>query len=153
MSTWVLSSRIKRPQLDDGQSTQSSVKAKNESSYTSTLAVCLHGVNIDKFTLTFTVRDYISGQLLYARGYVTLLIDPTVKTKLPYADAVHCDRPSTQEQFFTDLTQQQIPCGLIQPSVCQVVRNALNVKYFTTFTVASSHQESSERWLGSFVCT
>lgn len=79
MSTWVLSSGIKRPQLDDGHSTQSSAKAKNESGYTSTPAVCLHGVNIDKFTLTFTVCDYITDPLLYAEGYVTLITDPTVR--------------------------------------------------------------------------
>jgi hypothetical protein len=50
------------------------------------------------------------------------------KTKLPYADAVHCDRPSsTQEQFLTELHQQQLPRELMQTSVCQVVCNASNV--------------------------
>jgi hypothetical protein len=128
MSTWVLSSGIKRPRCHDGHSTQSSAVVKYESSYASTPAVCLYDVHMDKFTLTFTFRDYITDLLFYAGNYATLITNYTVKTKLPYADAVHCDRlSSTQEQFLTELHQQQLPRGLMQPSVCQVVCNASNV--------------------------
>jgi hypothetical protein len=79
MSTWVLSSGVKRPRREDGHSTQSSAEAKYESSYASTPAVRLHDVHMDKFTLAFTFRDHITDPLFYAEGYATLMTDPTVR--------------------------------------------------------------------------
>jgi len=79
MSTWVPSSGKKRSRSDDGHSTQSSAEAKYESSYASTPVVCLHDVHMDKFTFTFTFRDYITDLLFYAETYATLITDPTVR--------------------------------------------------------------------------
>ena len=79
MSISVLSSGVKRPWREDGHSTPSSAEAKYESSYVSTRVVCLHGVHLDKFTLIFIFRDYITDPLFYAEGYAKLVTDPTVR--------------------------------------------------------------------------
>jgi hypothetical protein len=43
------------------------------------LRLCLHDVHMDKFTVTFTFRDYITVLLFYAESYATLKTDLTVR--------------------------------------------------------------------------